>query len=213
MVKKLQLDGKRVGSLLVLKQVPKEEKKENYKGSLWYCKCDCGNTVQVRGAYLTGNGNYTQLSCGCKRKVRAFLASTRMPIKESFLDEFLNDFEKFLFIHKQLTLAGGKSPLTYNYQEYQEDIRYFYYNKEFNTLYNFWQQQNRGKTFYDLAKPSLDHIVPKSRGGNNKKENLQFLTLFENLAKRDMTQEEWLKFKKETNTKSDYFIEEIMKGE
>lgn len=210
MAKALQLEGKRVGSLLVLNRVPEEEKKENYKGSLWYCQCDCGNIVQARGSYLSGNGNYTQTSCGCKRKVRAFLASTKMPITEDFLDEFLNDFEKFLFIHKQLTVIGGKSPLTYNYEEYQNDIKYFYYQEQFNTLYLFWKGKVREDTFYDWAKPSLDHKIPKSKGGNNKKENLQFLTVFENLAKRDMTTEEWTSFKERTNTKSDYFIETIM---
>jgi len=54
--------------------------------------------------------------------------------------------------------------------------------------------------------------MPKSRGGTNELNNLQFLTLFENLNKRDMTMEEWNNFKKETNTHSNYFIEEIMKG-
>lgn len=68
------------------------------------------------------------------------------------------------------------------------------------------------KTFYDLAKPSLDHIIPKSQGGSDKKENLQFLTVFENLAKRDMTQEEWNNFKEKTKTSSQYSIEDIMMG-
>lgn len=70
--------------------------------------------------------------------------------------------------------------------------------------------KERGKTFYDLAKPSLDHIIPKSRGGTNTKENYQFLTVFENLSKRDMTKEGWNNFKEKTHTYSDYFIESIM---
>ena len=73
-------------------------------------------------------------------------------------------------------------------------------------------QEEKLNTFYDWAKPSIDHIIPKSRGGNNEKENLQFLTTFENLTKRDMTMEEWNNFKIKTNTHSQYFIEEIMKG-
>ena len=121
--------------------------------------------------------------------------------------------EKYLFLHKQLTLISGKTAGTYTLQEYQEDILYFYNDIQFNKVYEFWQNHKKEeKTFYDLAKPSLDHIIPKSRGGSNKKENLQFLTVFENLAKRDMTQEEWNNFKEKTKTSSQYFIEDIMMG-
>ena len=67
----------------------------------------------------------------------------------------------------------------------------------------------KNNTFYDWAKPSLDHIIPWSRDGRNEKENLHFLTVFENLAKRDMTLDEWTAFKIKTNTTSDYFVERI----
>ena len=59
---------------------------------------------------------------------------------------------------------------------------------------------------YDWYKPSLDHIVPKSRGGDNSLDNLQYLTVFENLSKRDMTMIEWEEFKQKTNTKSELFL-------
>ena len=62
-----------------------------------------------------------------------------------------------------------------------------------------------------MAKPSIDHKTPVSRGGNNDIQNLQFLTVFENLCKRDMTEQEWLLFKNKTSTKSEYFIENILK--
>lgn len=48
-----------------------------------------------------------------------------------------------------------------------------------------------------------------SKGGSNNIDNLQYLTVFENLAKRDMTMEEWEQFKKDTHTTSDYFYESI----
>lgn len=57
-----------------------------------------------------------------------------------------------------------------------------------------------------------NHIIPSSKGGSNTLNNFQFLTTFENLAKRDMTMIEWNEFKKKTNTQSDYFIESIMKA-
>ena len=74
------------------------------------------------------------------------------------------------------------------------------------------KNKKKSKTFYDFAKPSLDHIIPRSKGGSNQIDNLQVLTVFENLAKRDMTMQEWNEFKQQTHTCSDYFIESIMKG-
>lgn len=79
---------------------------------------------------------------------------------------------------------------------------------EFNNIYMTWKERNNEKdtTFYDWYKPSLDHIVPKSRGGDNSLDNLQYLTVFENLSKRDMTMIEWEEFKQKTNTKSELFL-------
>lgn len=68
-------------------------------------------------------------------------------------------------------------------------------------------KKNNDTTFYDWYKPSIDHIIPKSKGGTNDLNNLQFLTVFENLNKRDMTMEEWSYFKLLTNTSSDLYIE------
>ena len=212
MVYKYNLENKRVGKLLIKNLVPKEERPTQTHGNYWLCLCDCGNEVMVPTSYLTGNGNYTQISCGCDRKKQAFLKTTKLEISEDFINQF-EDLEKYLFLHKQLTLISGKTAGTYTLQEYQEDILYFYNDIQFNKVYEFWQNHKKEeKTFYDLAKPSLDHIIPKSRGGSNKKENLQFLTVFENLAKRDMTQEEWNNFKERTKTSSQYFIEDIMMG-
>ena len=90
----------------------------------------------VPTSYLTGNGNYIQTSCGCDRKIKAFLASSKIGIDENFLSQFL-DFEKFLFLHKQLTLVSGKTVKTYDLQEYKEDILYFYNDVQFNEIYKF----------------------------------------------------------------------------
>lgn len=211
MAYKYDLRNKKVGKLLVKDLVPIELRPTKNHGNYWYCDCDCGaQNIMVPTSYLTGNGNYTQKSCGCDRKIKAFLASSKIGIDENFIQQF-DDFEKFLFLHKQLTAASGKTAGQYRLKEYKEDILYFYYDNQFNQLYNFWKTQERSKTFYDLAKPSLDHIIPKSKNGSNEKENLQFLTVFENLSKRDMTWEEWEDFKIKTNTHSDYFLENILK--
>lgn len=212
MATKYDLTNKRVGKLVVKSLVPKEERTDGYRGNLWYCDCDCGNKdIMVRTCYLTGNGNYTQTSCGCDRKLRAFLATTDNNIvKEEFVNRFDN-LEKYLFVHRAVRNVSGQIMSLYTQEEYEETMSYLYNSEQFQKLYDFWQQENRSKTFYDYAKPSLDHIVPKSKGGTNHYTNLQFLTVFENLAKRDMDWEEWQEFKKQTHTISDYFIDNIMK--
>ena len=133
---------------------------------------------------------------------------------EEFLSE-LKDFEKFLFVHKMLAhITDNYYGVNCDFLEYKNAINKLYYDVQFNSVYNFWKNnKNKTKTFYDLAKPSIDHKIPLSRGGTSKIDNLQVLTVFENLAKRDMTVEEWNSFKKNTNTHSDYFIEEVMSNE
>lgn len=206
--------GKIKGKLLIKGIVPKEEYLTDYKGTLMYCDClSCGEkNIQVRFTYLSDNGNYNQLTCGCGRKIRAFLASARKEIDEDYLYSF-NDFEKFLFIHKMLThIKDNYYGTKCNIEEYKKAIEYFYNDIQFNKVYSFWKGEEKGSTFYDLAKPSLDHILPLSKGGTSELKNLQVLTVLENLMKRDMTMEEWNKFKKETETQSKYFIESILKG-
>ena len=205
--------GKQVNHLLITGIVPKEEYKENYIGTLMYCDClNCGKKhIQVRFSYLTPNGNYHQESCGCLRKISVFLNGVKSDeIKKSFVLKFSKDFDKFLFIHKMIMYRGGKKVTDYTQKEYEETITYFYNNEQFNAVYEYWKTQPRSSTFYDWAKPSLDHIIPRSKNGGNHYSNFQVLTVFENLAKKDMTQEEWDKFKKETNTTSNYFIENIL---
>lgn len=206
--------GKQVGHLLITGIVPKEEYKENYKGTLMWCDClRCGKKhFQVRFSYLTPNGNYSQDSCGCSRKIQAFLATIKQDIDENFIEQF-DDIDKFMFVHKMI--SGSVTDGYYTncpVEEYKQAITTIYYDKQFIHVYNFWKSQTeKYKTFYDWAKPSIDHIVPKSRGGSNNIENLQILTVFENLNKRDMTQDEWTYFKQVTNTQSDYFIENIIR--
>lgn len=208
--------GKTKGYLYIKGVVPKDKKESGYNGTLMYCDCLlCGNKdVQVRFTYLSDNGNYDQLTCGCGRKIRAFMASAKREISENFLTSFA-DFDKFLFVHKMLThVTDGYYNANCNKEEYENAIKTLYDNPQFNAVYNFWKaNENKTKTFYDLSKPSLDHIIPLSRGGTSKIDNLQVLTVFENLAKRDMTAEEWKEFKQKTNTHSAYFIEEVMSNE
>ena len=214
MARKYDLIGKNIGKLKVLSLVPVDERPTQNHGNYWLCKCECGNFVKVPTTYLTGNSNYIQTSCGCERKQRAFQASTKIQVSNQFLDQYKDNFEKFLFIHHAIMGTSGNSSSYYEKHqiEYEEIINFFWNDKQFNTLYSLWLKNKKlNNTFYDWLKPSLDHIIPSSKGGKNELSNFQFLTTFENLAKRDMTMEEWNLFKLKTNTKSDYFIENIMK--
>ena len=63
MPSKKDLTGQRFNSLIVLSEVPREERK-NIKKVEWKCKCDCGNQVCVISNYLISG--HTK-SCGCRR--------------------------------------------------------------------------------------------------------------------------------------------------
>ena len=202
----IDITGQRFGRLVAVELIPKEERTWSNKERAWRCKCDCGNEVIVRQRSLRG-ARMTQ-SCGCVRKIEAFLATNGVKgLDREYLETF-SDFDKFLFLHKAIRSTIGIELMSL--EEYKDYINYFYNDFQFNAVYNFWKKQERANTFYDWAKPSLDHIIPWSRGGRHNKENLHFLTVFENLAKRDMTMEEWTEFKRTTTTMSDYFIEQIM---
>lgn len=59
MTKKLQIEGKRFGKILVIKKSSKTRNNKTY----WLCKCDCGIMKDIIGSSLT-SGNTK--SCGCK---------------------------------------------------------------------------------------------------------------------------------------------------
>ena len=202
----IDITGQRFGRLVAVELIPKEERTWSNKERAWRCKCDCGNEVIVRQRNLRG-ARMTQ-SCGCVRKMEAFLATNGVKgLDREYLETF-NDFDKFLFLHKAIRSTIGIELMSL--EEYKDYINHFYNDFQLNAVYDFWKKQERANTFYDWAKPSLDHIIPWSRGGRHNKENLHFLTVFENLAKRDMTMEEWTEFKQTTTTMSDYFIEQIL---
>lgn len=65
------------------------------------------------------------------------------------------------------------------------------------TLHRIWdRQQGRCRYTGELLTPglnaSIDHIVPRSRGGDNSEANLQWVTRQINLMKTDMTHDEFL---------------------
>lgn len=209
--------GKTCGELLIIGIVPKEEYQTQYQGTMMYCKClNCGKIIQERFAYVSGNGNYSRESCGCLRVMRHFLASTNILDNTDidWLKQFQQDWDRFSFLNYCIVRTGIKTEDWENKEIYKQFYEYFWNDKQFNTIYDLWmiKKNSNYNTFYDWWKPSIDHKIPKSRGGTNNLDNLQFLTFYENHNKLDMTWEEWCSFKQETNTTSKLYLEQIMKG-
>lgn len=214
------LIGQKIGHLRVIRVATPEERKKiaTSNSRYWLCECDCGNQCFKRTSSLTGSdgrGDYQSTSCGCLRTLRAFIASSKILSLEDepWLYEFYkSDWKKFQLLHRAYITSGIKI-INITKEKYKQFFNFFWNDKQFNAVYLFWQKHKNISTFYDLAKPSLDHIIPKSKGGTNTLDNFQFLTVFENLNKRDLTLEEWNEFKEKNHTKSDFYIETILGGD
>jgi predicted DNA-binding protein YlxM (UPF0122 family) len=103
------------------------------------------------------------------------------------------DFEKLKFLNR--SIGRQRDCKGFDIKLYMEYIEKFYYEENFNRLYNKWKRTNDNN-----MKPSLDHIIPKSKGCDLKNlDNLRFLTWFENRAKTNIDEEEWTKIKMNIN--------------
>ena len=61
--RRMNLTGKRFGTLLVLSSAPSERHPNGRYYAMWYCKCDCGKRVTKSSMNLTSGDTK---SCGCK---------------------------------------------------------------------------------------------------------------------------------------------------
>jgi hypothetical protein len=211
-MKPFDITGERFGNLIAIELIPENERKNKRNVREWLCKCDCGNTVIVEQRNLRGK-KYQQQSCGCLQSKAHLVKTSKIPISLDYVLQF-DDFKKFAFLHKCFVKCNLTNT---DFNFYNQFINKFYYDKQFNLLYKIWNtdeyKANKNNTYYNWHKPSIDHIIPKSKGGKEDISNYQFLTVFENLCKRDMTMNEWEQFLKETDTQSDLFINTILKKE
>lgn len=108
----------------------------------------------------------------------------RWDIDLDFLIQF-DDIEKLKMLN--LIISRDRVSKHFNTAKYKEFICKFYYDKQFNDIYNDYLFENKAT----YAKPSLDHIIPLSRGGSWNLDNLQFLSWVENRAKYSFMPDEW----------------------
>ena len=105
------------------------------------------------------------------------------------LPEFYMQFEdldKIIFLNNVIArkdrFPGGKKATEW----YIGYINKFYYDEKFNKIYKRWKE-----TKDHLLLPSIDHILPTSKGGTNELDNLRFVTFFENMAKNNIEPKKW----------------------
>jgi len=108
-----------------------------------------------------------------------------------WIDKF-EDIEKLKLLNKSLTRE--RDCIGFTTDIYKQFIEKFYYDKRFNELYCKWIESGD-----KWVRPSLDHIVPKCKGGNLFIDNLQFISWLENRAKMDIEQDIWNKMKQNIN--------------
>lgn len=124
-------------------------------------------------------------------------AHLRFDVTPEWLVSF-PDIDKLKLLNDCITNRSGRFDVSTEW--YKDYINRFYYDKKFSDIYFKWLESGKDK----YLKPSIDHMIPRCKGGGNGIGNIQFITWFENRCKNDMTVSEWEHIK--TNLK-DYFYE------
>ena len=137
-----------------------------------------------------------KFECDNERLYNNMATHLRFNVSYEWLMQF-KDFKKLQLLNKCITDRSGRWDVDTKW--YKDYLIKFYDDIQFNRIYEIWVDSK----FEPYKRPSLDHIVPKAKGGTNDLENLQFLSWFENRCKNDMTQLEWDEIKKNINK---YFV-------
>ena len=105
-----------------------------------------------------------------------------------WLRQFKN-VEKLMFLNR--TIGRDIVRVHFDDEGYKRFIEWSYNDPMFCRQYKIWRM-----TGNKFDRPSLDHKIPLSRGGDWNMDNLQWMSWFENNSKSHMTPEEYKKIKK-----------------
>lgn len=116
----------------------------------------------------------------------------RWDVGLDFLTQF-EDIERLKLLNNMLQhcLARDKNSADFGTEQYKRFIERFYSDKQFIRQLEIYHESGNKQDF-----PTLDHIIPRARGGTNDLDNLQIISWFENHAKWDMTPDEYDAMKK-----------------
>lgn len=137
------------------------------------------------------NGRYKR-EVSLERKYEIVARNSKYDLTVDFIKSF-PDFEKYKFLSKMLNTCRcvDKKYIDQrrikNDKDFKNIITKIYYDPVFNSIYEHYLE-----TGNQWDKPSIDHIVPISKGGTWDIENIHVMTWHDNLRKSDMLWSEWL---------------------
>ena len=111
--------------------------------------------------------------------------SLRFDVSYEYLMQY-SDIDKLSMLNQLITNRDNR--YSFNTDTYLKYLEKFYHCERFEKIYRLWLANDKEP----LRRPSIDHIVPKSKGGKlNCIDNMQIITWFANRAKGNCLPEYW----------------------